>query len=145
MSKRLRQSALQKLVRARTLHTQEELAAELAGQGIATTQVTLSRDLRELAIVKTPEGYRERDAVAQAASPPGNLARVLHEFLRQAGVAQNLVVLKTNPGSANAVALALDTAGLPEVVGTVAGDDTIFVATPGPSAARRLARKLADL
>ncbi len=145
MSKRLRQSELQKLVRAKTLHTQEELAAELARTGIEATQVTLSRDLRELAIVKTPEGYRDRDAVAQAAPSPDNLSRVLREFLRQSAVAQNLVVLKTNPGSANAVALVLDTAGLAEVVGTVAGDDTIFVATPGPAAARRLARKLADL
>ncbi len=145
MSKRLRQSELQKLVRAKTLHTQEELAAELARKGIEATQVTLSRDLRELAIVKTPEGYRERDAVAQAAPSSDSLARVLREFLRHSAAAQNLVVLKTNPGGANAVALALDTAGLAEVVGTVAGDDTIFVATPGPAAARRLARKLVEL
>ena len=145
MSKRLRQSELQKLIREKTLHTQDELAAELARKGITATQVTLSRDLRQLAIVKTPEGYRRRDAVAQAAPSPDHLARVLHEFLRQTNVAQNLVVLKTNPGSANAVALALDTAGLPEIVGTVAGDDTILVATPDPAAARRLARELAEL
>ena len=145
MSKRLRQSELQKLIREKTLHTQEELAAELSRRGITATQVTLSRDLRELAIVKTPEGYRRRDAVAQASTSPDHLARVLHEFLRQANVAQNLVVLRTNPGSANAVALALDTANLAEIVGTVAGDDTIFVAVPDSAAARRLERKLTDL
>ncbi len=145
MSKRLRQSELQKLIREKTLHTQEELAAELSRRGITATQVTLSRDLRELAIVKTPEGYRRRDAVAQASTSPDNLARVLHEFLRQANVAQNLVVLRTNPGSANALALALDTANLAEIVGTVAGDDTIFVAAPDSAAARRLERKLTDL
>ncbi len=145
MSKRLRQSELQKLIREKTLRTQEELAAELSRRGITATQVTLSRDLRELAIVKTPEGYRRRDAVAQASTSPDNLARVLHEFLRQANVAQNLVVLRTNPGSANAVALALDTANLAEIVGTVAGDDTIFVAAPDSAAARRLERKLTDL
>ena len=145
MSKRLRQSELQQLIREKTLRTQEELAAELSRRGITATQVTLSRDLRELAIVKTPEGYRRRDAVAQASTSPDNLARVLHEFLRQANVAQNLVVLRTNPGSANAVALALDTANLAEIVGTVAGDDTIFVAAPDSAAARRLERKLTDL
>ena len=145
MSKRFRQSELRKLVRAKRLRTQEELAAELARKGIETTQVTLSRDLRELAIVKTPEGYRDRDAVGQSAPSPDHLGRLLREFVRESTVAQNLVVLKTNPGSANAVALALDTAGLAEVVGTVAGDDTIFVATAGQAAARRLARKLAEL
>ena len=145
MSKRLRQSELQELIREKTLHTQEELVAELSRRGITASQVTLSRDLRELAIVKTPEGYRRRDAVAQAAPSPDNLARVLHEFLRQANVAQNFVVLRTNPGSANAVALALDTANLAEIVGTVAGDDTIFVAAPDSAAARRLERKLTDL
>ena len=145
MSKRLRQSAIQKLIRAKTLHTQAEVAAELARQGIETTQVTLSRDLRELAVVKTPEGYRERDAVARAAPSLDDLARVMHEFLRETRIAQNIVVLKTNPGGANAVALALDSAGLPEIVGTVAGDDTIFVAASDSAAAHRLERKLTNL
>jgi transcriptional regulator of arginine metabolism len=145
MSKRLRHFALQKLVREKTLRTQEALAAELARKGIEATQVTLSRDLRELAIVKTSEGYRERDAVAQTSASLSNLTHVLHEFLRESRVSQNLVVLKTNPGSANAVALALDTLNLPEIVGTVAGDDTIFIAANDLASAHLLERKLANL
>ena len=145
MSKRLRHFALQKLVREKTIRTQEALAAELAKKGIETTQVTLSRDLRELAIVKTSEGYQERAAVVRTSASLSNLTHVLHEFLRESRVAQNLVVLKTNPGSANAVALALDTANLPEIVGTIAGDDTIFIAASDLPSAHQLEQKLANL
>jgi transcriptional regulator of arginine metabolism len=142
MNKAFRQAQLQKIVRDRDVFTQEELAAALAGKGIETTQVTLSRDIRELGIVKTPEGYREPGAIAAHDNGRENLGHVLQEFLRDVEVAQNLVVLKTNPGSAAAVALALDAEAWPEVVGTVAGDDTIFAATRGPSAAKTLKKKL---
>ena len=145
MNKQPRHYELQKLVREKTIYTQEEIAAELARVGIETTQVTLSRDLRELVIVKTPEGYKERNAVAKVALPTINLAHVLHEFLKEIRVAQNLVVLKTNPGSANAVALALDSVDFPEIVGTVAGDDTIFVAVANSDSAQLLEQKLASL
>ena len=145
MNKRLRHSELQKLVRAKTIHTQNEIVTELARIGIETTQVTLSRDLRALAIVKTPEGYRERDAIAKTALSTISLTHVLHEFLQETRVAQNLVILKTNSGSANTVALVLDTAGFSEIVGTVAGDDTIFVAATDQASAYLLERKLASL
>ena len=145
MSKGFRQAQIQKLIRSAAIHTQEELASSLGRFGVEATQVTLSRDIRELGIVKTTEGYRERSAIEVADSVRDNLPRVLQEFLRDVQVAQNLVVLKTNPGGAGAVALALDSEHWPEIVGTVAGDDTIFVATASAAKARKLRRKLLEL
>lgn len=145
MKKAFRQAQIRRIIRSRPVHTQEELGAGLAEVGIGTTQVTLSRDIHELGIVKTPDGYRERSSINQSESPPENLGRVLQEFLRDIQVARNLVVLKTNPGSANAVALALDAEDWPELLGTVAGDDTIFAATPNAAAASELRSKLLAL
>ena len=157
MSKRFRQTQIQKLIRSAAIHTQEELASALAPLGVEATQVTLSRDIRELGIIKTADGYQERAALTAgndagndakkgaAGRARDNLSRVLHEFLRDVQVAQNLVVLKTHPGGAGAVALALDSEHWPEVVGTVAGDDTIFVATASAVKARKLRQKLLEL
>ena len=145
MSKGFRQAQIQKLIRSAAIHTQEELAAALGRFGVEATQVTLSRDIRELGIVKTTEGYRERSAIEAADSARDNLPQVLQEFLRDVQVAQNLVVLATNPGGAGAVALALDSEHWPEIVGTVAGDDTIFMATASAAKARKLRQKLLEL
>jgi transcriptional regulator of arginine metabolism len=139
MTKSFRQAQVLKLIRENRIHTQQELAAELDSRGFPTSQVTLSRDLRDLGILKTPDGYRERNHVQPVES---NLARVLSEFLEDLRVAQNLVVLKTHPGGAAAVALAIDGEGFPELVGTVAGDDTIFAATSSETAAKKLRKKL---
>ena len=145
MSKGFRQGQIQKLIRSEAIHTQEELASALARLGIEATQVTLSRDIRELGIIKTAEGYSERPGIDAVATARDNLSRVLQEFLRDVQVAQNLVVLKTNPGGAGAVALALDAEHWPEIVGTVAGDDTIFAAAASAAKARKLREKLLDL
>ena len=146
MKKAFRQAQIGKLIRAKPILTQDELAAELAVTGIQTSQVTLSRDIRELGIVKTPEGYRERNSISPSEPPRENLRRVLQEFLRDVQVAQNLVVLKTTPGGASAVGLALDAAeDWPELVGTVAGDDTLFAATPSARAAKKLQKTLLEV
>jgi transcriptional regulator of arginine metabolism len=140
MSKAARQSLLLEIVREWTPRTQEEVAELLAGRGVDVSQVTLSRDLRELGVVKSPQGYREP---AAAPRPSGDaLLRTLREFVVGVEPARNLVVLKTNPGAAAAVALGLDRSGWPEIVGTVAGDDTIFAATASAAAAKRLAGRL---
>src|SRR5580704_11973594 len=124
MNKAFRQGQILKLIRSKRILTQEDLARELKqSQGIDTTQVTLSRDVRELGLLKTPEGYRQ---VEGAAAGP-DLAVLAGELLRDARVAQNLLVLHTSPGNANALAVALDNEGWPEIVGTIAGDDTILV------------------
>jgi transcriptional regulator of arginine metabolism len=137
MSKTARQSLLLRVVRERRPRTQEELGRELRAFGVEISQVTLSRDLREMGVVKGPEGYREPGEAPRA--PAETLRRVLREFVVGVEPAGSLVVLRTAPGAAAAAALALDRAGLPEIVGTVAGDDTIFAATRSAAEARRVA------
>ena len=139
MNKTFRQGQILKLIRTQQVFTQEELAENLKRDyGISTTQVTLSRDIRDLGLVKTQEGYRQ---VAPVPAGP-DLAMVLSEFLQDARVAQNLIVLRTSPGNANALAVALDKESWPEVVGTIAGDDTVLVVTPDPPTAAKLRDKL---
>ena len=144
MRKAYRQAQIVKLIRGRPISTQEELAERLAASGIGASQVTLSRDIRELGLVKGATGYREPNAGGREYDRD-NLPRVLQEFLRDIRVAQNLVVLKTVPGGAQPVARALDTEDRPEIVGTVAGDDTIFIAAPNAAAAKNLQKKLLAL
>ncbi len=141
MNKSFRHGQILKLIRSRPVHTQEDLAAELARLGVRTTQVTLSRDVRELGLVKTPAGYRP---MSQAPAAGPDLATVAAEFLRDARVAQNLVVVKTSPGNANALAVALDQADWPEVLGTIAGDDTILVVAPNARVAARIRARLVE-
>jgi transcriptional regulator of arginine metabolism len=141
MTKSYRHGQILKLVHGRSIYTQEELARALKQSGIDATQVTLSRDIRELGLVKTPDGYRELASEAQGTQ----LAALASEFLRDVRIAQNQVVLKTSPGHANSVAVALDDEQWPEVVGTVAGDDTILVICPDPATAEAVKGKLIGL
>lgn len=138
MSKNFRQGQILKLIRSKPVSTQEELAQELRGVGIAATQVTLSRDIRDLRLVKTREGYREMGA--EEGGP--QFATLAAEFVRDVRCAQNLVVLKTAPGHANSVAVSLDNETWPEVVGTLAGDDTILVIAPDTATAEAVRQKL---
>ncbi|GIU72982.1 MAG: arginine repressor [Bryobacteraceae bacterium] len=124
MTKNYRQGQILKLIRSKRINTQEELAQELRALGIEVTQVTLSRDLREMGIVKTADGYRE--ILPDPTGP--SLAQVMAEYLLDVRLAQHLVILKTSTGSANSLAVALDQEDWPEIAGTVAGDDTVFVA-----------------
>jgi transcriptional regulator of arginine metabolism len=141
MRKAFRQAQILKLVRTRAITTQEELAEKLASTGLDASQVTLSRDIRELGLIKTAAGYRPQDS-AEPQPSSDNLRRVLQEFLRDLRLAQNLVILRTAPGGAQPVARALDTEDWPEVVGTVAGDDTIFIAAADTRSAKSLRKKL---
>jgi len=141
MTKSYRQGQILKLIRGKRLGTQEELAQELKNLGIAATQVTLSRDLRDLRLVKTREGYQE---MAPEEIGP-QFSMLAAEFLKDVLRAQNLVVLKTSPGHANSVAVALDNEGWPEVIGTVAGDDTILIVTPDNPTAEAVQEKLLEL
>jgi len=139
MNKAYRQGQILKVIRSKRILTQEDLARELKhSQNIDTTQVTLSRDVRELGLLKTPDGYRQ----VEAAPPGSDLAMVLGEFLQDVRAAQNLIVLKTSPGHANALAVALDNEEWPEVVGTIAGDDTVLVVAPDAATAEKLRKKL---
>jgi transcriptional regulator of arginine metabolism len=141
MTKTYRQGQILKLIRSKKIFTQEELAQELKRDGIAATQVTLSRDLRDLRLVKTREGYQE---MAPEESGPG-FRLLAAEFLLDVLRAQNLVILKTAPGHANSVAVALDREGWPQIVGTIAGDDTILVIAPDNPTAEDIQEKLLEL
>jgi transcriptional regulator of arginine metabolism len=137
MTKSFRQGQILKLIQQKRIHTQEELLHALKAQSIETTQATLSRDIQELGLVKTQHGYR---VVAAAPAGPG-FASAAQEFLRDVRLAQNLLVLRTPPGNANALAVALDREDWPEVTGTIAGDDTILVIAPDNATAVQLHRK----
>jgi len=141
MSKTYRQGQILKLIREQPVHTQEEIAAELKKRGVPATQVTLSRDLRELGLVKTQEGYRE---LAPEESPTG-FADLAAEFISDIRLAQNLIVLRTDPGHASSVAVALDNEDWPEIAGTIAGDDTILVITADNHSAEQLRQKFLAL
>jgi len=142
VTKSYRHGQILKLIRGRGIFTQEELARALKEIGVEATQVTLSRDVRELGLVKTPEGYRELGVEAPYNS---QFAALASEFLRDVRLAQNQVVLKTAPGHASSVAVALDDEEWPEVVGTIAGDDTILVICPDNDTAAGVRTKLLGL
>jgi len=141
MSKSYRHGQILRVIRGGSIFTQEELAQALGKVGIHTTQVTLSRDIRELRLVKTQDGYTETSA--EEAGP--RFRTLAGEFLVDVRAAQNLVVLKTAPGHANSVAVALDNEEWPEIVGTIAGDDTILIIAPDTSTATRIRRTLLEL
>lgn len=138
-----RRNQIRELLESEAVATQEDLRKKLARRGIRVTQATISRDIEELGLIKTRGGYRlpvSPDAVP--APPQPTLSVILKEFVREVLVASNLVVVKTNPGNAHSVGVALDAERWPEVVGTVAGDDTIFIATPGARDAARIRKKI---
>jgi transcriptional regulator of arginine metabolism len=138
MNKSYRQGQILKIVRSQEISTQEELAQHLSKLGVQTTQVTLSRDIRELGLVKTPDGYAQ---IAPQSQGP-DLPTMLAEFLQDVRVAQNLLVLKTLPAHASSLAVALDNEEWPEIVGTIAGDDTVLVIAPDAKIAHALQGKL---
>jgi len=140
-----RRNQILEILDKETVATQEELRRKLARRGIRVTQATVSRDIEELGLVKTRSGYRRPDATepaAPAATPQPPLTILLKEFVRDVLLASNLVVVKTNPGNAHSVGVGLDSENWPEVVGTVAGDDTIFVATSSPRHAATVRKKI---
>ena len=141
MNKSFRQGQILKIIRKQEIYTQDELARELNQFGIQATQVTLSRDMRELGLVKTTEGYRQ--LVAEPSRTP--LRDVANEFLLDIRLAQNLVVLQTSPGHASTLAVTIDRQDLDDVMGTIAGDDTVLVITPHVEAADRFRQQLMDL
>jgi transcriptional regulator of arginine metabolism len=141
MNKNYRQSQILKLIRARNLHTQDELARALRTLKIPATQVTLSRDIRDLGLVKTAAGYSPGAADTPAASAGPDVAALAREVLRDVRQAQNLLVLRTPPANANALAAVLDQADWPEVTGTIAGDDTVLVVAPDVKTADALRAK----
>ncbi len=144
MNKQFRQEQILRLIRETDIYTQEELARGLKELGVRATQVTLSRDLHDLGVSKTPSGYRQM-AASGGDALNSQLRRAAGDFLRDVRQAQNLLVLKTGTGGAQAVAVAIDAEGWPEVVGTLAGDDTILVVTTSTQKAGQIKDRLLKL
>ena len=143
-----RREEILRIVDEEPIHSQEALAERLSARGWKVAQPTLSRDLRELGLAKSASGYA-RPGVAPPDGQRGQrethlaqLERTVREFVISATAAGTLVVLRTPPAGAHPVARALDEAALGEIIGTIAGDDTIFLATASSQKAQRLARKL---
>lgn len=143
LSRSLRQGAIADLIRSGRLASQEEVVEKLAARGFTVTQATVSRDLDQLGAVKLRRkgavAYALPDDIAPREAAAPRLAAVLNEFARSVECAGNLVVIRTPPGSAHLVGVTLDQAELPDVVGTICGDDTIFVAVKSARDARALA------
>lgn len=144
MTKLARQQLIVELAHHGPLPNQQELVKVLARRGFPVTQATLSRDINELHLVRTSEGYTLANGDSPTEAVPG-VSRLVREFVREVRRAQNLLVIKTISGSAQPVALAVDGEGWDEVVGTVAGDDTVLVITPDNKSARKLQTRLEDM
>ncbi len=136
-----RRQRILRLLEKQRLRSQADLQDHLAADGFEVNQATLSRDLRDLGVVKGPEGYELPQAPLSATTTQQSLWHAVHTFLLSATPAQNLVVLRTPAGGASALALALDRASLPGVVGTIAGDDTVLVVCSNTARARALVRQ----
>ena len=149
-----RRDVILEIIGTTAVHSQEELQALLKKEGVRVTQPTLSRDLRELGVAKSPAGY----VVPGAMSAGSNVAsftpresreekvnRLVRDSVLSVVAAMNLVVIRTPTAAAQPVASAIDAAQLDDVLGTVGGDDTIFIALATPQAAAALAKQFDQL
>lgn len=143
-TKTFRHGQILRLVSAERISNQEDLRRRLAQKRMRVTQATLSRDLQELKLVKTRDGYRAPNALPEeqpaATVPP--LTRALREFLLDIRPAENLLVLKTPPSGAQPLAAAVDAAKFPEIAGTIAGDDTVLIIAPNRKSRESLQKEL---
>ncbi|MQA25234.1 MAG: arginine repressor [Micromonosporaceae bacterium] len=152
VTKTVRHDRISELVRSQPVRSQTELADLLHAEGITVTQATLSRDLEEMGAVKVrggeggPAVYMIPEdgnpALRPAERAPARLHRLLRELLTAADCSGNIVVLRTPPGAAQFLASTLDRSGLSDIVGTIAGDDTILVVSRDPAGGEALAARL---
>jgi transcriptional regulator of arginine metabolism len=141
-----RRSAIVELLQTEKVHNHAELAALLDARGQGVNQATLSRDLRDLGVVKGPDGYTLSEAGIQSLEAPGQrLILAVRQYLSSVVQAQNQVLLKTPPGGAQPLALALDGGDNEDLLGTLAGDDTILLIAADAPGARRLVTWLEGL
>ncbi|HEV8624477.1 MAG TPA: arginine repressor [Acidimicrobiia bacterium] len=150
LGKPQRQHRIARLLEEQVISSQVQLVELLATDGLNLTQATVSRDLEELGAVKVriPGGqmaYAIPELAKDRVAPEELLKKVLGEFLVETAHSANLAVLRTPPGSAHVVASALDRAGLPDILGTVAGDDTVLVVCPPPDGGQKVSARLARL
>jgi transcriptional regulator of arginine metabolism len=143
--KNRRQRTIAELIRSNALSSQDELAERLGALGYAVTQATISRDLEQLGAVKVRRDGQLSYALPEGArnGAPALLTSVFRDWVRSVEPAASLVVLRTPPGSAHLVGVALDQSALTEIVGTICGDDTIFIACRAAADAKALSAKQA--
>ena len=139
--RRKRHLKILELISTRPIHTQEELADSLAAEGWSVTQSSVSRDIASLRLAKVDGIYQRPVAAVVRAREPDEL-RIAEGVLTVEMAGDALVVVHTPPGEANRVGVALDRLSWPEIVGTIAGDDTIFLAVQGRKAQREVVRRL---
>ncbi len=150
MQKAARQHRIATLLAENAITSQGQLVDLLASAGVKATQATVSRDLEDLGAIKVrvPGGetvYAIPELPADQIAPSDHLRRVLGEWVVEIGVSGNIVVLRTPPGSAHVVASAIDRSGHADILGTVAGDDTIMVVAANADGGGALADELGDL
>jgi transcriptional regulator of arginine metabolism len=150
LSKAQRQHRIARLLEQHSVTSQGQLVELLAGEGVVATQATVSRDLEDLGAVKVRVRggeltYAVPELPTEQVAPHEHLRRVLGEWVVEVAPSANLVLLRTPPGSAHVVASALDRSGLPGVLGTVAGDDTLLVVVSEGRTGASMAHELADL
>jgi transcriptional regulator of arginine metabolism len=145
MNKSLRQRGILELLKHGPVASQEDLQRALRKRGLRVGQATLSRDIRDLRLAKSADGYSldRGDASSAPALPP--VSRLVREFVLEVRPAQNLLVIKTSVGSAQPVAAALDEEEWPEAIGTIAGDDTILIVCPDKEDAGKLAARIEEM
>ena len=143
--KRFRQGQILKLVAGQPVGSQDELRRKLVHLGMRVTQATLSRDVRELQLVKTADGYRQLSAAVSEEAPLPALARALKDFLLDIRPAQNMLVLKTPPGGAQPLAAAVDAERWKEVAGTLAGDDTVLIVASSRGASKTIQKRVEEM
>jgi transcriptional regulator of arginine metabolism len=150
MAKTQRQHKIAQLLERHAVTSQAQLVDLLAAEKVVATQATVSRDLEEMGAVKVrvPGGetvYAIPELPTQQVAPEDHLRRVMGDWVVEVAHSLNLVVLRTPPGSAHVVASAIDRAGLPDIVGTVAGDDTLMVVAAERVGGAKMAKKLSAL
>lgn len=150
LTKAQRQHRIQRLLENESVSTQEQLVTLLAADGVEATQATVSRDLEDMGAIKVrvPGGetvYAVPALPKDAVAPDDHLRRVFGEWVVEVSSSLNIVVLRTPPGSAHVVGSALDRAGLPDVLGTVAGDDTLMLVVAESTSGAAVAAHLAEL
>jgi transcriptional regulator of arginine metabolism len=145
MSKTARHKAILDLLDEGPVESQDSLQHQLGRKGFDVGQATLSRDIHELRLVKGTDGYRRAGESTGADSVLPSVMHLVHQFVVEIRQAENLLVVKTTVGSAQPVAAALDASHWPEVVGTLAGDDTVLVIATDRKRAQVLAKRIRDL
>ena len=142
-----RQATILDIVQSESIRSQEQLRWRMKALGFVVTQATISRDMRDLGLMKggADGAYRTpTQGGSRTAAAAGALERAMSEYLSRVDQVQQMLLLRTGPGQAQSLGVAIDSAALPEVVGTIAGDDTILVIASDARQARALAKRIRE-